>query len=64
MKFCYATKPLYLETDTIWVELCVGLLQVRKRMNCMQDEAPEIDIPCSTVIASKGQYSGEKGIAK
>ena len=48
------SEPPYLETDTSEVDLEAGLLQVRDRMNCPKDKAPENTLPRPIAFTEKG----------
>ena len=60
MKYFYALKPFYLETDAAGVGLGAGLLQVREGVNCGCYKAPDNVILCPTAFASKSLSSMEQ----
>ena len=57
---CYdETETLYLETDTLAVNLGAGLLQERDRMNCLEDTAPDNTKLRPIAFASNSLFSVE-----
>ena len=59
MKFCDASKPLYLETDAFGVGLGFSLPQLRDCMNCGQDEISDNTALYTIAFASKTLSSTE-----
>ena len=53
MMFYDENEPQYLETDAFGVGLGVGLLQIREKINCPYDEAPDNTVLHPTAFASK-----------
>ena len=59
MKFYYASRPLYLETDAPGFSLGVGLLQVREGMNCRCDKVPDNAILHPNAFTNKSLLNGK-----
>ena len=57
--FYDASRPLYMETDVLGVNLGVRLLQVRDGMNCGHDEVPDNATLCPMVLSTKRVSSAE-----
>ena len=60
MKFYDGTKPLYLETYSSGIGLCITLLQTIDGKICPKDTAPDNTILRPITFASKSLTSGEQ----
>ena len=59
MKFYNENYPLYLETDTLGVDLEAGLLQIRNRINCPKEAAIDHSIQLYITFASRSPSSAK-----